>query len=66
MRRIVELVVSGSADRDAGELGEWLNDERTQETEWKLKLIIEAVWLDKKLTTEEKRRVCFDNLNLDG
>jgi hypothetical protein len=43
MRRIVELVVSGSADRDAGELGEWLNDERTQETEWKLKLIIEAV-----------------------
>lgn len=66
MRRIVELVVSGSADRDAGELGEWLNDERTQETEWKLKLIIEAVWLDKKLTTEEKRRICFDNLNLDG
>lgn len=53
MRRIVELVVSGYADRDAGELGEWLNDERTQETEWKLKLIIEAVWLDEKLTAEE-------------
>jgi len=50
--------MSGSADRDVDEVGlaEQLNDEGTQET--RCKLIIEAIWLDKKLKTEEKR-ICL-------